>query len=601
MHHRSIPALLLALAACDAPDLDSEVVTARFGKEDGPSADPKSPDTDLKQCSEKLYEKSTFYPFGFTFNPGLADLPYHSLYCESLALDGNNDGTVDGQAHCDAHVGGPQGLPAGSTHFVIFGEGEDRQCGCTCGARPACAEPGEYEKFDAVGDGTYAKPYEIWSAAQLEDMAHNLGDSAAEFVQCRDIDLGGFYSAQHPYFRIIFLNGGYDGRGHAITGFTYDAFGPYYTPSTWGTTGLFTLVGGRINNLSLLDARVAVTQDPNTQIGLLAGRMEGADAWKVTVRGEVDVVTPGPINATFAGGLAGEIQGTSLTDITAETSVHGNSVAGGVVGSVSGSILRRIEAAVSVSAEQLAGGIAGGLTASHLDTGHVSGLVYGGLSAGGAVWGLSDARVRRVAADVVVVSQSAGGLAGSMYDSVIEQSRASGSVYGQAHAGGLVWEVYTIAGTSTIRDSFATGKVTSSGVQWSIAGGLVAFLGGASTVTRSYSSGAVQNPSAVVHPSNATGSFIGYSLSSGAVTHSFATGKATGTNPFSFGNFPAPVDPSNRYNSDVNPITPGQGTAASLASGVFSQPNANFGWSWPTGAGGWTFTPGQLPRLTDVP
>jgi len=64
---------------------------------------------------------------------------------------------------------------------------------------------------------------------------------------------------------------------------------------------------------------------------------------------------------------------------------------------------------------------------------------------------------------------------------------------------------------------------------------------------------------------------------------------------------PAPIDPSNRYDSDVNPIVPDQGTPVSGATGVFSDPNTHFGYDWPVGAGGWTFTPGQLPTLTDLP
>jgi len=45
---------------------------------------------------------------------------------------------------------------------------------------------------------------------------------------------------------------------------------------------------------------------------------------------------------------------------------------------------------------------------------------------------------------------------------------------------------------------------------------------------------------------------------------------------------------------------PRPGYAASLAAGVFSDPDADLGYSWPTGSGGWTFAPGQLPRLTDA-
>lgn len=588
MRLRPSPALLLSLVACDLPDHDAALddVDPRGGKqEEAPTVSAKqSP----KLCSELAYEGVRIYPPGHQFVAGVADLPLPSNSCSELGEDADHDGVLDGQAYCDQQVGGPQGLPAGATHFVTFDAGaEGLQCGCTCGERPACDQPGQYTNYDAVGGGTYVDPYEIYSGPQLRDLA---GDPAAwdrNYVQCNDIDLAGQYTAQRPYFLVPEFSGSYDGRGHQLRHFTWDAYGPFPAPGPAPTDiGLFSRLSGAVSRLSLVDARVRVPSVADRSTGALAGALDAADVWSVSVTGEIDGADIGA-----AGGLAGVAYDSHLTDITVDVSVT-CITAGGVVGISSDSHSRRVTATVDLVGEYV-GGFASHVGPGSVSQAHIVGTIEGKRAAG-AVQYAYGAVIRRVAADVdVVASDQAAGLVNGAFGTTIEQSRASGAVHGDNQAGGLINFLSPVDLTPAIvRDSFATGNVNGTN-KYGKHGGFVASAYDA-TIERCYSVGDVQTPN--YWP----GTFGGY-IGTTATTQSFSTGAAFGLYPYSFAWSDAPIDLSNRYNSDVNPITPDQGTPASLASGVFSNPNASFGYAWPTGPGGWTFTAGQLPQLTDVP
>ena len=607
-----LASFVLALAACDMPDAapDADALGLRGGKE--PETPPPSKEGGGKEdgpslvCDEVAFEKSQPYPPGFAHVPGLADLPVVGAACEALEIDEDVDGVVEGQELCDDLVAAAQGLPVGSSHFVVFPSEKGLQCGCTCAERPVCKQPSHYKTYDAVGSGTYAEPFEIWTAEQLWDLAHQPGAGGHAFVQCRDIDLDPFYADGWPYFFVPELSGSYDGRGHRLLNFTYDVFGVAYEwpldPADELAVGLFGRLSGAVHDLELVDAQVRLTPNYNQYLGAIAGVSEGADLWRLTIDGGVWATNT-------AGGVSGIAFDSRASDLDLVARVRGASAGGafglliGLNGATVG--LHRVTALIEGDGGSVGGivGYAHNIIARDL---HVAGSVTANDSAGGAfVYFAGDGR--RISADVEVSDVwggSTGGLIGSASDGSLQEARASGNVSGRLYVGGLIG---SIAQDFTVRDAYATGDVGTSDFFEEATGRIGGFVGSTAeasvSIERCYSSGSIAGNYGPYFINN--GGFAGVGGFS-TVRDSFATGAVTGDFAVAFGSFgpwnaPTPVDPSNRYNSDVSPISPDQGTPASLASGVFSTPNASFGWSWPVGPGGWTFTPGALPTLTDVP
>lgn len=586
-------------AACDAPEeLEIAEVADRGGDilpQEGPPKDGKGDDPEFKACSEKKFEQTLLYPFEHAFVPGLADLPFGELHCAELGEDSDDDGVSDGQEYCEQHVAGSQGLVAAATHFVTFDGPEGLQCGCTCGERPVCAQPSHYKFHDEVGLGTYAKPFEIWTAEQLADLSQSPSGWGRNYVQCRDIDLAAYYATGASYFMIPEFSGDYDGRGKQIRGFTWHTGTPNYDPAlALPDVGLFSALTGRVSRLKLTDAQILLGGWDYWNIGTLAGTMNGADVWRIEVTSTIWTSTYDPYRV---GGVVGNASGSRLTDLVVDIeATSAKSLVTGVVSDATTTNIRRVEASVVLDGFGVAG-IAGFFDQGHMIDGHVEGDVEAKEYASGGVHWATDSAFLRLAADVSVRGKRAGGLIGSAFSCTLDEVRASGSVTGEAQAGGLVATV----GNSTLRDCMAAGDVLVTGtgtIDGASAGGLATGISQGSTVTRCYSAGRVENLSGP-GPNLQTGSLATYVPQASVVTQNFAAGKVTGPNAFSFA-FPQDiVDPSNRYNPDVNPIQPDQGTPVSLASGVYSFPNANFGWTWP--AATWTFAPWQLPRLTNVP
>lgn len=560
-------------------------------------------------CSEFAYEGTNIYPPGHDFIPGLVDLPFSGTTCNKMRNDGDGDGLNEGQEYCDNNVAALQGLPAGASHFVSFTDEEGGiQCGCTCAERPVCTQLGHYTEYDEVGAGTYADPFEIWNGYQLWNLSHEPNGWNNHFVQCADVNLASLYSAQRPYFFIPEFSGSYDGRNHAIRNFKYDVVGPFYDPpADESRIGLFANLYGPVSRLKLVNSQIRVPIPTNNTAGALAGWAEGVDLWAITVDSSV-------WGGGHAGGLVGFLYGGAATNITASTAVRGQYDTGGVFGVAHGVgaqvLLRHVEAVTELEGSTT-GGIAGGALKANVFAAHVAGVVEA-YQIGGGAFGYFGGEARRVSADVEVDGEwafNAGGLIGSDLGSTLRETRASGAVSGGWDVGGLIGVINGETPT-VIRDSFATGEVSTSNFLQTGDGKLGGLIGATYTwgqdidIARCYSSGTVQG-NYFGSDFIANGGLIGWGADM-TITDSFATGAVSGDNVLPFGKLgefanPIPIDPSNRYNSDVSPFVPDQGTPASLASGVFSEPNTNFGYSWPGGAGGWTFTPGQLPQLTDVP
>jgi hypothetical protein len=616
-------AFVMTLGVCAACDVEDPVEVAARDKElpvdpkdadkpppvdpedadKPPPVDPEDADKPPSQfCSEAAFEAKMLFGPGHQFVSGFGDLPYNAATCEALASDGDGDHVIDGQAVCDQRAHSSQGLPPGATHFVTYQQGESTQCGCTCGERSACDQPAKYTDYDAIGAGTFADPHEIYTAAQLRDIAGDPDAWHRSYVQCLDINLAPHYSPLRPYFMIPEFSGDYDGQGRAIRGFTYDSAGPYYAPpaATEHFVGLFGYLSGRVSRLSLTDAFVSMLdEDEYLNLGVLSGQAAFADVWKLNVDGRVEAYK---WNATV-GGVSAYIYGGRYTDITVDMSLAGL-VAGGIAYSAGGlhdAHFERIRSTVDIEAGYYGGGIAG-TARGHVRDSRVDGTIHA-YDAAGAIFQYTGS-LRGVASDVDIVARfSAGGLVHTCQNCDVANTRASGSITAP-EAGGLINLLLAYTGPSSVVDSYASGAITGDdSLGHNTLGGLIGVIDtdGGFTVARCYSSGDVSGISTY----GSVGGAVAYAANA-EILDVFSTGAATGPNALPFGlagsiGSPAPIDPSNRYDSDVNPIVPDQGTPVSGATGVFSDPNTHFGYDWPVGAGGWTFTPGQLPTLTDLP
>ena len=143
------------------------------------------------------------------------------------------------------------------------------------------------------GAGTAQDPYLIYTAEDLNEIGleENEDDWDEHFALMADIDLSGF---ELDEFNLIGsssvpFSGVFDGRGHVISNFTYEA--------TEVVVGLFKVVegGGVVKNVGLVDPNVLAFAEVGTLVGSVSnGRIE--NCW----------VTGGSVHAMFqiAGGLA---------------------------------------------------------------------------------------------------------------------------------------------------------------------------------------------------------------------------------------------------------------------------------------------------------
>ncbi|GMU87449.1 MAG: hypothetical protein AMXMBFR48_26900 [Ignavibacteriales bacterium] len=182
----------------------------------------------------------------------------------------------------------------------------------------------------AGGDGTVGNPYQVATAAHLNNVRSNL---SSHFIQMADIDMttetgnsGGAYWNSGAGWEPIGTNanrflGSYDGNGFSITGLTINR------PGTWAV-GLFGYVGNEvvtpsISNVKLVSASVTAGGD----CGILLGRAHKTNVSKSSSTGSVS-------GAGFTGGLIGSVlQGCivseSYSNANVTSSQHQN---GGLVG-----------------------------------------------------------------------------------------------------------------------------------------------------------------------------------------------------------------------------------------------------------------------------
>ncbi|TVR31960.1 MAG: hypothetical protein EA404_08845, partial [Spirochaetaceae bacterium] len=172
----------------------------------------------------------------------------------------------------------------------------------------------------AGGDGTESDPYQVATAAQLNEIRNHL---SSYFVQTADIDLSGYTEGDgwEPIGPVFWgsLDGG---ANHTISGLFIDRTGD--------KTGLFANSGGDILNVKLVDVDITADGD---WVGALAGSNSGTIT-NCTADGTV--TQTGDATATV-GGLVGSNSGT-ITGSESNAAVSGAFTVGGLSGTNRGTI-----------------------------------------------------------------------------------------------------------------------------------------------------------------------------------------------------------------------------------------------------------------------
>lgn len=163
---------------------------------------------------------------------------------------------------------------------------------------------------------------------------------------------------------------------------------------------------------------------------------------------------------SYAGGLAGYINNSTVNNTSADTDVNSDSVAGGLFGAAVFNSSVSNSSASSDITSLTAGGLIGFLNNSSVTDCYASGAVEGtGVPVDSSV----------TIANPEIPQEAAGGLIGDARDSTILLSYAAGEVSGPFRAGGLIGAVRD---GSSVNETFSTGSVYSE----NIAGGLVGLL-----------------------------------------------------------------------------------------------------------------------------
>ncbi len=174
-------------------------------------------------------------------------------------------------------------------------------------------------------------------------------------------------------------------------------------------------------------------------------------------------ISEGVQNATgemYAGGLAGYVNNSTVSNTSGQIDVISGSVAGGLIGAaVFNSSVSNSSASSDITA-LTAGGLIGFLNNSSVTDSYASGAVEGtGIPADSSI----------TIDDSEIPQEAAGGLIGDARGSEVILSYAAGEVSGPFRAGGLIG---TVRDGSSVNETFSTGSVYSENV----AGGLIGLL-----------------------------------------------------------------------------------------------------------------------------
>lgn len=218
------------------------------------------------------------------------------------------------------------------------------------------AAPSFYASAAVAGSGTAEDPYQIATAADIEDM-HNLvkADEMVYFVQTADIDMSGVTTHYAPVGATgqsykFPLN--YDGRNHVIKNFapTNDDF----TGTNCYAQSIFGVFSGELKNLGIVDINLNAAK--NGRAGAIGGYLGQSEA-KVDVTKVSNVYVTGKIvggAANYTGGLFGTT-GTAVELNNCYVNVEMVGTAGGKNGALAG----RLNHAATINNCYVAGTVSG--------------------------------------------------------------------------------------------------------------------------------------------------------------------------------------------------------------------------------------------------
>lgn len=218
------------------------------------------------------------------------------------------------------------------------------------------AAPSFYASAAVAGSGTAEDPYQIATAADIEDM-HNLvkANEMVYFVQTADIDMSGVTTHYAPVGATgqaynFPLN--YDGNNHVIKNFapTNDAF----TGTDCYAQSIFGVFSGELKNLGIVDINLNAAN--NGRAGAIGGYLGQSEA-KVDVTKVSNVYVTGKIvggAANYTGGLFGTT-GTAVELSNCYVNVEMVGTAGGKNGALAG----RLNHAATINNCYVAGTVSG--------------------------------------------------------------------------------------------------------------------------------------------------------------------------------------------------------------------------------------------------
>ncbi|MGB4761876.1 MAG: choice-of-anchor U domain-containing protein, partial [Candidatus Saccharimonas sp.] len=384
------------------------------------------------------------------------------------------------------------------------------------------------------GTGSALSPYQITDCARLQGMDQNL---SAHYVLTADVDCsettgwnGG--AGFKPIGNSPPFTGTLNGAGHAID--ALHIIRADDDPNTNGYSldtdefyvGLFGRTqGAEISNLNITDSKVK----GYAYVGGIIGSMDGGSLTNSTFnigvaqndcdpglcvwarfgfsggglvgRLESGTVsnsrTAGPVkgSGSVIGGLVGEMTGGTLEDSSSSSDTDGGSFIGGAIGQMTGGTATRVHVSGSVDTNTLegfkdgryGGGFVGALEGGVITESYATGNVFVEVESGGGFAGVlfsnSNNAIRDSYATGNVSSSSGyymGGFVGKMYEGIITRAYASGSVTGDSTVGGFAGLTYN---SPTISDSFAVGEVSSVSAP---SAGFIASIAHGGTYTHTY-------------------------------------------------------------------------------------------------------------------
>jgi hypothetical protein len=363
--------------------------------------------------------------YGITVTNGA---PYDEYDQCGVWVDWNADGDFEEPVEAISMAGGPatftglitppEAAAVGSTRMRvrIRWRGTLEPCGDTT--------YGEVEDYTIVV--LEEKPYEIWTAGDLQTIGADANYWDKHFRLMADIDLSVYTGTS---FNIIgrgstHFTGVFDGNGHTISNFTYDSNGT----NNIGLFGYINDVNAEIKNVGLINANVIGRNNAGSLVGdLTRGAIRDCYVEGGSVSG----------NERVGGLVGGGSYGTISDCYVDETSVSGSGdFVGGLVGLGPGSVSDS-HSTGSVSGDWYVGGLAG-YNYGQISRCYSSSDVIGNTFTGGLVGNSSGSIAGSYSTGSVQGWGSTGGLTGFKDKGHIVNCYSMASVTGGSNVGGLV-------------------------------------------------------------------------------------------------------------------------------------------------------------------